>query len=33
VVADGTNCRHQIATVHWQEAIHVSELLARQLKT
>ena len=32
VVADGTSCRHQIRDGAQREAIHVAELLARQLK-
>jgi Fe-S oxidoreductase len=31
VVADGTSCRHQIRDGAQREAIHVAELLARQL--
>jgi FAD/FMN-containing dehydrogenase/Fe-S oxidoreductase len=33
VVADGTSCRHQIRDGAQREAIHVAELLARQLQT
>ena len=32
VVADGTSCRHQIRDGAQREAIHVAELLARQLQ-
>jgi len=32
VVAGGTSCRHQIRDGAQREAIHVAELLARQLK-
>ena len=32
VVADGTSCRHQIRDGAQREAIHVAELLARQLR-
>jgi Fe-S oxidoreductase len=31
VVADGTSCRHQIRDGAQREAIHVAQLLARQL--
>jgi len=31
VVADGTSCRHQIRDGAQREAIHVADLLARQL--
>ena len=32
VVADGTSCRHQIADGAQREAIHVVQLLLRQIK-